>query len=562
MIISDTGVPLLVHMPNITQTCRITGREFTVTEWEQEHLKKFGVPLPTLCADERLRRRLAHRNERKLYKRNCDLAGKPIISIYSPDKPFKVYSQEAWWGDKWDAKDYGREYDFSRPFFEQFTDLQKEVPVLCLMNKNGVNSDYCNITHGNKNCYLVFGGDFNEDCMYSIFSMHSRNMADVYWVNKSELVYDSINCIHCYSIKYCEDCQNCSNSSFLFACRNCQNCFACVGLVAKQYCIWNKQYSREEYEKTIKQFKSDTWSGVKYTKEIFAKFKLNFPHKYANLVSCENCTGDQVSNVKNCTDCFYVEGPAEDCKDVFIGGYNAKDIMSSDHIGFDAELFYEMLGSIRGNHNALCRFSWCSNNTYYCSVVDSCKDLFGCVSMKRAEYCILNKQYTKSEYEEIVPRIINHMKSTCEWGEYFPIETSQFAYNETVANDFFPMTREEALKKGCKWLDEKNEPPKKLDVPDSIHDTKDDILAANLLCEKTGRPYKIIKPELDLYRKMEIPVPHYAPETRNEIRIARLNPLKTFDRTCAKCGASLKTAYKPENPATIYCEKCYLGILY
>ena len=35
------------------------------------------------------------------------------------------------------------------------------------------------------------------------------------------------------------------------------------------------------------------------------------------------------------------------------------------------------------------------------------------------------------------------MKSTGEWGEFFPHEMSPFGYNETVAQEYFPMTEDE-----------------------------------------------------------------------------------------------------------------------
>ena len=69
----------------------------------------------------------------------------------------KVYSQEIWWSDKWDGRDYGRDFDFSRPFFDQFQELRLSTPRMSLLNSNGENSEYCNLTTDNKNCYLVFG---------------------------------------------------------------------------------------------------------------------------------------------------------------------------------------------------------------------------------------------------------------------------------------------------------------------------------------------------------------------------------------------------------------------
>jgi hypothetical protein len=91
-----------------------------------------------------MQRRLSFRNERNLYKRKCDLTGKDIISIYSPDKSYKVYNQKDWWSDNWDAMDYGMEFDFDKSFSQQFHILMQSVPQLTLMVVNNENSDYMN----------------------------------------------------------------------------------------------------------------------------------------------------------------------------------------------------------------------------------------------------------------------------------------------------------------------------------------------------------------------------------------------------------------------------------
>jgi hypothetical protein len=68
--------------------------------------KKYTIPTPTLCPECIQQRKLTFRNERNLYKRKCDLIKKEIISIYSPNKSYKVYNREDWWSDKWNALDY------------------------------------------------------------------------------------------------------------------------------------------------------------------------------------------------------------------------------------------------------------------------------------------------------------------------------------------------------------------------------------------------------------------------------------------------------------------------
>ncbi len=552
-------------MADLNLKCRVSGKNFVITEWEQDLLRRMKLPLPTLCPDERLRRRLAHRNERRIYKDKCDLTGNPIISLYSSDKPYKVYSQDVWWSDDWDPKEYGRDYDFNRPFFEQFHELQLAVPRFSLMNMKAENSEYCNITTSNKNCYLVFGGDFNEDCMYDGFCFHSQDLYDTYWVEESRLSYELIDCVKMYESKYCRNSQNCRDSAFLFDCRSCSNCAFCVGLRNKEYHIFNKKYSKEEYETKMKEYDFGSYSAVERMKAEFDKFRLGFPHKFANLVNVENSFGDNLVNAKNAYNCFDISGPAEDLKDVYLAGWGIKDAASSDHVGHEGcELFYEMLGSISGVNCAYGSFVWHANDTRYCdTIAQNSHDLFGCSNMKKASYCILNKQYSKEDYFEMRARIIEHMKSTGEWGEFFPMNISPWAYNETVANDLFPMNREEVSEAGLNWVEEEEKEIENGEkIPDSIDDVGDDILSKNLVCEKSGRPYKINEKELKFYRRMKIPIPRLAPETRNEVRLSVRNPHKVWTRKCDKCGVDIKTSYAPDRPETVYCEKCYNEAIY
>jgi len=120
-----------------TKKCHISGQEFFVTNKDLEFYDKispvFGgqkylVPSPTLCPDERMRRRLAFRNERYLYTRTCDATGKEIISNFGPHTACPVFAREHWISDKYDPSSYGKVFDSSRTFFDQFGDFIKTVP--------------------------------------------------------------------------------------------------------------------------------------------------------------------------------------------------------------------------------------------------------------------------------------------------------------------------------------------------------------------------------------------------------------------------------------------------
>ena len=217
---------------------------------------------------------------------------------------------------------------------------------------------------------------------------------------------------------------------------------------------------------------------------------------------------------------------------------------------------------------------WCWENVsdiYYSYLCRWSKNLFGCIGLRNAQYCILNKQYTKEEYESLVPRIIEHMKKTWEWWEFFPSSISPFWYNETVANEYFPITtRTDAINRVSsdwkplfKWSDYKSPKP---DVsktipadklPDNIKYIPDDILNWAIVCEITKKPFRIIKPELEFYRKHNLPIPRRHPNRRHLDRMKLRNPRKLYDRKCDKCWVEMKTTYSLNRSEIVYCESCY-----
>ena len=124
--------------------------------------KKHLIPAPSLCPDCRQQRRLSFRNERNLYNHKCNLCQKAIITIYSPDKNYTIYCRDCWWSDKWDTINYGRDFDFSRPFFEQYENLLQTVTKAAIISYNCENCDYTNYQNDSRNCYLTFGSGVME----------------------------------------------------------------------------------------------------------------------------------------------------------------------------------------------------------------------------------------------------------------------------------------------------------------------------------------------------------------------------------------------------------------
>jgi hypothetical protein len=142
------------------------------------------------------------------------------------------------------------------------------------------------------------------------------------------------------------------------------------------------------------------------------------------------------------------------------------------------------------------------------------------------------------------------------------------AYNESVAQDYFPLTKEEAENRNWRWRNEKDEIPKvektipAVQLPDSIDDVPDDILNWAIECELTTRPFLIVKQELEFYRKMKLPIPHLHPDERYKKRMGLRNPRKLWGRQCNKCNKSIQTTYAPDRPEKVLCEECYLKEVY
>jgi hypothetical protein len=121
------------------KVCQNCKNNFLIEPDDFGFYAKIGVPAPTFCPKCRSQRRLAWRNNLSLYNRTCGLCSKSVVTLYAPNSGITVYCNKCWWSDTWDPKDYGVDYDFSKPFFTQYVELLKKVPHMAVVNDNGAN---------------------------------------------------------------------------------------------------------------------------------------------------------------------------------------------------------------------------------------------------------------------------------------------------------------------------------------------------------------------------------------------------------------------------------------
>ncbi|MEK9159918.1 MAG: hypothetical protein AAB383_04275 [Patescibacteria group bacterium] len=551
------------------KTCKNCSQAFEVTSEDQSYYNRIDVPEPTWCPPCREMRRMAFCNEGTLYNRSCDLTGKPVVSEFSPSNPRKVYSTQAWWGDGWDPLSYGKDFDFNRPFFEQFHELDLAVPHICVAIEGGdINSDYTHYAGQNKNCYFIFHATFAEDCYYGYGVKKAKDCVDTHYCHGSELCYECVDVKDCNNLSWCQDCTGCSSSSFLRDCVSCMDCFMCVGLRNKKYCFLNEQLSEEAYKQLIKEVNTGSHQEVQKYLQKFKELQSKHPFRYLQNAMIENSLGDYLYKSKNAHFCFDCSD-IEDCKYLSQVQLHAKDCYDVFQYGINIELCYEdsMVGTnannIRFTHLALGQVS----NLSYCRDCYHSSENFGCIGLKRNQFCIFNKQYSEEDYFALKAKIIEHMKGTGEYGEFFPTQYSPHGYNETSAQLFYPLTKEQTQAKGWNWEDNLPGTYGKetlTELPDKIEEVKDDIVDAVLACEQCKKNYKITAHELQYYRKKRIPLPRECFNCRRSKRHEMRNPRKFWLRKCMEAGCSNEfySTISPELPKIVFCESSYLKSVY
>lgn len=544
----------------MNKQCIRCSKTFNVNQWDLDFYKKVTVPEPTYCPECRQQRRLASANQLYLYKNTCAATGKSIISNYHPDDGFIVYDQAYWHSDQWNPLDYGVDFDFSRPFFDQYYDFAKRIPRPNLLNgyEYDENSPYTNHSARNKNCHMIFDSDGNESCYYGYGVNTCKQCLDCYRVRKSELCYECVDCEDCYACWYVQDCKGCTQSVLLKDCIDVRNSILCVGLRHKEYHILNKPVSPEEYKTTLKKLQSR--QGIVELQKQFADFTLKFPNKYIHGNHNENVTGDYVNNCKQTLDCY-------DCNDLENAKYfcqafdSAKDCMDCQEVGDKAELVYESSTIGYTVYNVQFSYNGLGNlvNFMYCQYCFKSQDLFGCFGLRNKQFCILNKQYSESDYHTLRAKIIAHMKQTGEYGEFWPMRYAWFAYNESLAQDYFPLTKDQVLGQHLHWRDPVVSP-----APND-----DETL---LTCSTCTKQFKLIAQEVAIYHVAQIPLPDQCFTCRHRARIAQRNPRSLWHRQCmctqtdhdhqGLCNTEFDTTYAPERKEIVYCEKCYQKEIY
>jgi hypothetical protein len=429
--------------------------------------------------------------------------------------------------------------------------------------------------------------------MYSTYFRTSKDSLDVINGDHLERCYELLSVSHCYECAFSTEIKNCRNVWFSRDCEDCTHCFGCANLRHKQYYFFNEPLSKEEYESRLEKLNLGSFSAIQKIRERVSAHWQGFPYRFMHGTHNTNVTGDYIDHGKNIAFSFetYDSERVRYSQRIVNGTSDAMDCTSW---GDNSQLMYESVVCGENNYNVrFCAFCWPANKDLEYSInCHSSSNLFGCIGMRKKEFCILNKQYDQETFKKMRSKIIAHMQEkpyvdtrgiTYGYGEFFPSEISPLSYNESVAIDYFPLTKEQAIASGYQWHDlatrEFKTTSKSATLPDAVADVPDSITKEIIACATCGHGYRVLERELILYRHLKLPLPRECHECRYRVRIGLRNPIAWHHRACAcaglasdggvyaniashshglnRCVNEFETSYAPDRKEIVYCEACY-----
>lgn len=122
------------------------------------------------------------------------------------------------------------------------------------------------------NCYQCFNVRNTENCAYVSEILNpefrSLNNVDCDFSSSIELCYDCHDANQCNNCSFINHCSSCSDCNYCCYCYNCQDCLGCAYLTNKQYCILNRQFTRDEYFFAINKIKEELKNAGVYGKSL------------------------------------------------------------------------------------------------------------------------------------------------------------------------------------------------------------------------------------------------------------------------------------------------------
>ncbi len=548
-----------MNTKNQTKVCVDCKNEFEIDSGDLGLYEKIELSIPAQCFLCRIKQHFAFVIFGKFRKGKSDLSGESLITVLPEKSRYPIYKSHEWWSDGWDPISYAQEYDPSKSFFAQLKELQEKIPRPHQTGENSTNCDWCDDVWESKNCYLSRSLLKCENSSYLYRVVEAKDSFDIVYCFNLQNSYDCLSCHNSYNLNFSENSRDCIDSYFLYDCRNCQNCFMSWNLRNKKYCIRNTQYTKEQYEERIKKVEFDSYSKINVLKKEFEDIlKKEVVHRENFNLRTTNSSGDYLTDCDKCVNCFFWE-KSQNCRN-HIRGMKTKDSIDQTFT-WNTEMSGNNSGVFGGF--GIKHSSW-SDARYseYLDLCIECEYCFGCVGLRKKKYCILNKQYSKEEYEKLREQIVRDMQKRGEYGKFLPYSMGLCDYNFSTGIIYFPnITEKEILDKEGYWSEENLSSAdgiSSLELPDSIIDTKADISLQALICPETKYRFNIAPTEYEFHKRKNFALPRLHFDLRIMKAIKKMSIIKSYPYKCFYCEKDIMAYYPPEwGYQKVACEECY-----
>lgn len=448
---------------------------------------------------------------------------KGLISIYPPNTwRVQIIDRELFEKERHNITKYGKEYDFSLGFFENFQNLFISIPLPNLLHVwNNENCDYVDTAVNSKDSYLSFVVAW--DCSNVQYSFMVReNSTDVlnsaYVIINNASVFQSLSVINSFQIFFSRYISNSNNIWFSSNLVWCSECIFCYDMENISYAIKNTVFEKTEYfrQKQIILQEKD-------------KYQLYFDSvsKIGAIQASKNCTWSSILASDNLANAYFVNNlvvwnnimfawslaDGGNCYDIFMAGKWTKHCYWVVNFGGNPEHIYCSLGI---------GFSF---YMFYCMFCDNCSFCFGCIGLINKQYCVFNIQYSKEQWNELVEKIFSSIEKAGLLGEYFPATMNPFYFNDTFAFLFGDFEKELMKQQWFLWRDDimKTDIPIDVEIV-SFSDLEkyeflniegkyyiDPIILTKTIQDTSGNFFKVTRMEYDFLVKYELPLPreHY-----------------------------------------------------
>lgn len=148
------------------------------------------------------------------------------------------------------------------------------------------------------------------------------------------------------------------------------------------------------------------------------------------------------------------------------------------------------------------------------------------------------------------------MQSTGERGEFFPIQDSAYGYNETIAQQYFPIAKQDAKVKNIIREDYEyhvNIPENADIIPgNQIEKAGEDIVNKVILSTQSQKPYRIMKKEREFCQTHGIPLPQTHPDERFAQMRASRPSQQLHLRNCSKTSQQMLSIYPQDTTFPVW----------